>query len=325
MARFIVTGGAGLIGCNLVKALNARGETDVVVVDHLNHPAKQRNLDALRYRDYMEKSAFRAALRAGAVARADTVFHLGACSSTTETNKTYLDDNNVGYTRDLCEWCLGNDTRFIYASSAATYGDGALGYSDDDGLIPQLKPLNLYGGSKQEFDRWALDNNRLDRIVGLKYFNVYGPHEDHKESMRSVVNKAHSQIRETGELGLFKSYRTDYADGQQERDFVYVRDAVNVTLHFHDHRNVSGIFNCGTGQARTWLDLARAIFAAMGREPNIRFVDMPANIRDKYQYHTEADISKLRGAGYAAAFTSIEDGVREYVQDYLSPRPSPTP
>jgi len=318
MARFIVTGGAGFIGSNLVRALNGRGETDVVVVDHLNHPAKQRNLDALTCREYVEKDIFRVALRGGDVAAVDTVFHLGACSSTTETDEAYLDDNNVGYTRDLCKWCLANGARFIYASSAATYGDGSRGYSDDEAMIPQLEPLNLYGCSKQSFDLWALEQGLLDRIVGLKYFNVYGPGEDHKGNMRSVVNKAYGQIMETGELGLFKSHRPDYEDGKQERDFVYVRDAVDVTLHFHDHRDISGIFNCGTGRARTWLDLGRAIFAAMGREANIRFIDMPESIRDKYQYHTEADVTKLRAAGYAAPFTSIEDGVRDYVQGYLS-------
>ena len=317
---FIVTGGAGFIGCNIAAALNARGYENVLIVDELNHDAKDANLSTLRYRAFLDKTVFRRDLLAGRIAPVDTVFHLGACSSTTETDADYLADNNVAYTRDLCNWCLQHGVRFIYASSAATYGDGSLGYSDDEGLMRQLAPLNLYGQSKQDFDLWALDNGLLDRIAGLKYFNVYGPHEDHKGDMRSVVNKAYAQIRETDELALFRSHRPDYEDGRQDRDFVYVKDAVAATLFFHDHPEVSGLFNCGTGQARTWHDLALAIFATMDREPNIRFIDMPEAIRDKYQYHTEADMTRLRAAGYTAPFTSIEDGVREYVQGYLAKR-----
>jgi len=317
---FIVTGGAGFIGCNVAAALNKRGCENIVIVDRLNHEAKEGNISALRYREFRDKADFRRDLLAGRVAPVDTVFHLGACSSTTESDADYLMDNNVAYTRDLCNWCLEHGTRFVYASSAATYGDGSQGYSDDEQFLRQLAPLNLYGQSKQDFDLWALDNGLLDRIAGLKYFNVYGPHEDHKGDMRSVVNKAYTQICGTGELALFRSRRPDYEDGKQDRDFVYVKDAVAVTLFFHDHPEVSGLFNCGTGRARTWYDLALAIFAAMGREPRIRFIDMPESIRDKYQYHTEADMTRLRAAGYTAPFTSIEDGVREYVREYLSAR-----
>lgn len=314
----IVTGAAGFIGCNLVRALNARGRTDILAVDHLGDPAKKKNLARLEYAEYVDKAEFRARLRAGKVPDAETVFHIGACSSTTEGSWDYLLDNNVNYTRDLCDWSLARGARFIYASSAATYGDGSLGYSDDDALVPELAPLNLYGRSKQEFDLHALRAGLLSRIAGLKYFNVYGPFEDHKGDMRSLVHKAYGQILETGEMTLFKSSRPEYRDGEQERDFVHVDDAVAATLFFHDHPEVSGLFNCGTGVARTWLSLARALFRAMGREERIRFVDMPASIRDKYQYHTRARMEKLRGAGFARPFLSIEEGVARYVREHLT-------
>jgi ADP-L-glycero-D-manno-heptose 6-epimerase len=312
MERFIVTGGAGLIGSNVVAGLNARGIEDILVVDHLNHPGKERNLAGLRYRRYLDKAAFRAALRTDRTA-AETLFHLGACSSTTETDQAYLDDNNTGCTRELCEWCLAGGTRFIYASSAATYGDGGLGYSDDDAVTPSLQPLNLYGWSKQKFDVAALREGWLDRIAGIKYFNVFGPGEGHKGEMRSVIHKAYHQIRETGAFQLFRSHRPDYADGGQVRDFVYVKDAVAVTLFFHDHPEISGLFNCGTGRARSWLDLLRAVYAAMGREPAIAFVDMPEHLRDKYQYFTEADTRKLRAAGCRHTFMPLEEAVADYV------------
>jgi len=317
MNQFIVTGGAGLIGSNLVAALNARGIDDILVIDHLNHPLKEKNLAGLRYRRYLDREAFRAALRAGEVGPAATLFHLGACSSTTETNQAYLDDNNTAYTRELCEWCLARGTRFIYASSAATYGDGEQGYCDDDAVTPLLKPLNLYGWSKQKFDLLALREGWLGRVVGLKYFNVFGPGEGHKGEMRSVVHKAYHQIRETGSFSLFRSHRPGYADGGQVRDFVYVKDAVAVTLFFHDHPEACGLFNCGTGRARSWLDLLNAIYAALRREPVVAFVDMPPHLRDTYQYFTEADTRKLHAAGCRHAFLPLEDAVADYVRNYL--------
>jgi len=313
----IVTGGAGLIGANIVAALNRRGEDNILIVDHLNHPQKEANLTRLHFRDYLDRQEFRLALQRGKMRVPRTVFHLGACSSTTETDEEYLDDNNTAYTRELCEWCLAQNVRFIYASSAATYGDGALGYSDSDAVTPDLQPLNLYGWSKHKFDLWALERGLLTGIVGLKYFNVFGPGEDHKGEMRSVVHKAYAQIRETGRLALFRSLRPEFADGEQRRDFVYVGDAAEATLFFHDQRDPGGLFNCGSGQARTWLELARAIFAAMGREPQIDFVDMPENLRDKYQYHTQAETAKLAATGCPLPATPLENSVRRYVQGWL--------
>ncbi len=316
--KFIVTGGAGFIGSNIVLALNERGHDDITVVDVPGCKQQKTNLAGLKYRDYIGIEEFRKNFRANKFNAVNTVFHMGACSSTTETNEEYLTDNNFRYTQELCEWCLKHNVRFIYASSAATYGDGSKGYSDSNSTIPELTPLNLYGKSKQMFDIWALKTCLLDRIAGLKYFNVYGPREDHKGDMRSVPNKSYKQILKTGTISLFKSYKPEYADGEQVRDFVYVKDAVDVTLFFHDHPEISGLFNCGTGKARTWLDLAKAVFAAMGMDPKIKFIDMPPELREKYQYHTQADISKLRQAGYKKPFTSIENGIKDYVQNYLS-------
>lgn len=317
--KTIVTGGAGLIGSNIVRQLNARGETDILVVDHLGGNAlKQRNLQAIQYAAYMERDVFRAAVRVGQIEPPAVFYHLGACSSTTETDEAFLEDNNMGYTREMCEWCLAHGTRFVYASSAATYGDGSQGYSDSEAVIPTLKPLNLYGWSKQRFDLWLLAEKLTGRVAGLKYFNVFGPGEDHKGDMRSVVSKSYAVVRDTGRMSLFKSDRPDYADGCQDRDFVYVKDAAAVTVWLGDHPEVNGIFNCGTGHARTWLDLANALFAALGKPPQIDFIEMPAKLRGKYQYHTEAEMAKLRAAGCDVPFRPLEDAVRDYVETHLS-------
>lgn len=314
MPTYIVTGAAGFIGSNIVATLNERGEDNILAVDILGKDEKWKNLVGLRYSDYIEGDAFRLALQQDTLAKVDAVFHMGACSATTETDASYLVDNNYRFTRELCEWCLRNEVRFIYASSGATYGDGSLGYSDDDEMTWKLKPLNMYGYSKHMFDLWALRNNLQNEIVGLKFFNVYGPREDHKGDMRSVVHKAFGQIRDAGSVKLFKSYRPDYKDGEQVRDFVYVKDAVEVCLHFARNRRASGIFNVGTGTCRTWLDLARATFAALGKEPHIEFIDMPESLRAKYQYRTEADIRKLRAVGYTGAMTTLEAGISDYAQ-----------
>ena len=314
MGKYIVTGGAGFIGSNVITTLNERGEDDILVVDVLGSDEKWKNLVGLKYADYWELDDFRFHLRNDTLGEVDAVIHLGACSATTERNASYLVDNNYRFTRELSEWCLAHNIRFVYASSGATYGDGALGYRDDLDLLPDLRPLNMYGYSKHMFDLWALRQNLFERIVGLKYFNVYGPREAHKGDMRSVVHKAWGQIKQAGVVKLFKSNHPDFKDGEQLRDFVYVKDAVAVTLYFADNPGEGGIFNVGTGRARTWLDLTRATFAALGREPKIEFVEMPENIRDKYQNRTEADIRNLLSAGYRAEFISLEDGVRDYVQ-----------
>ncbi len=318
--QYIVTGGAGFIGSNVVKALNERGEQDILITDHLRNGEKWKNLNGLRYEDYLDKTALLEACAAGAFPDVRAVIHLGACSSTTETDADYLMENNYRYTRRLCEWSLERNIRFVYASSAATYGNGSLGYSDDEATTPSLRPLNMYGYSKQLFDLWAMKNNLFDRIAGLKYFNVYGPGEAHKDDMRSVVHKAYNQIRETGQVRLFKSYRPEYGDGQQVRDFICVRDAVVVSLFFADHPETSGLFNCGTGTARSWNDLALAVFSAMDRPPRIEYIDMPETLRAKYQYHTQSDVRKLRGAGYTAPFQSLEQGIEDYVKNHLMPQ-----
>ncbi|NKB24665.1 MAG: ADP-glyceromanno-heptose 6-epimerase [Kiritimatiellae bacterium] len=314
----IVTGGAGFIGSNLVAELNRRGEDNILIVDDLAQTEKWKNLVGLSFADYIDKDSFRTLIEKGGLELTNAVFHMGACSSTTEPNASYLMDNNYRYTRELCTWCLEKNIRFIYASSAATYGDGSLGYSDADERTPHLEPLNMYGYSKHLFDVWAIKQRLHNQIVGLKYFNVFGPCEDHKEDMRSVVHKAYGQILDSGEVHLFKSYKPEYKDGEQVRDFIYVKDAVDVTLYFYEHPDESGLFNCGTGQARTWVDLVRGVFSAMDRTPNIRFMDMPRSLKGKYQYHTEAEISKLRQAGYQKEFTRLEEGIRDYVQSSLT-------
>ncbi len=318
-AQYIVTGGAGFIGSNIVASLNEQGIDDILVVDDLGTSEKWSNLVGLRYEDYLDKDAFRELVVTNRLGAAKAVFHMGACSATTERDASYLADNNYRVTRELCAWCRDKGARFIYASSGATYGDGSLGYSDRDEVTPTLKPLNMYGYSKHMFDLWALRHRHLDRIVGLKFFNVYGPREDHKDDMRSVVNKAYGQILKTGTVKLFKSSHPDYGDGEQVRDFVYVKDAVKVCLWFAENPDRNGLFNVGTGTCRTWKDLASAVFSAMGKETNISFIDMPDHLKAKYQNHTEADISKLQEAGYDTPFTSLEDGVADYVKTWLDP------
>jgi ADP-L-glycero-D-manno-heptose 6-epimerase len=320
--RILVTGGAGFIGSALVAALNRRGHTDITITDFLGSDEKWRNLVPLRFADYLEADDFRNRLNKspGAVGRFSTVFHLGACSATTEKNAGYLIDNNFHVTKELAAWSLAQNARFIYASSAATYGDGAQGMADTDPDLSRLRPLNMYGYSKHLFDQHAQRAGWSGRVVGVKYFNVFGPNENHKGDMRSLVNKAYEQIQKTGRVGLFKSYHPDFKDGEQMRDFLYVKDAVEMTLHFAEKATtVGGLFNLGSGEANTWLTLARAIFAALAREPAIDFVEMPAVLKDKYQYFTRADISKLRSTGYDRAMTPLGEAVRDYVQNFLVP------
>lgn len=315
----VVTGGAGFIGSALVHALNRRGCTEISVVDIEDHPEKKNNLALLKFSRLVSPDTFLEQVFAGSLKGVDTLFHLGACSSTTEMDIDFLNRNNFQFTQHLARYCLERGIRFIYASSAATYGDGQQGYSDDVSRLATLKPLNPYGQSKQDFDVWAQQEGVLDRMVGLKYFNVFGPNEYHKEDMRSMALKGYEQIRDTGKIRLFKSYHNEYGDGQQVRDFIYVQDAVAMTLFFQDHPEINGLFNVGSGQARCWNDLARAIFEAMNREPVIEYIEMPDSIRDQYQYHTCAEVGKIRDAGYDLPTLSLEDAVSDYVSHYLIP------
>ena len=311
----VVTGGAGFIGSCVVSRLNEQGRTDIFVVDHLEPGARKcRNLEGKSYVDYFDKEEFlQLILKDQLQESIDTVIHMGACSSTTLSDQQYYRKNNFEYSCHVARWALAREARLIYASSAATYGDGELGYSDRDDATRRLKPLNYYGESKQQFDLWVLDRELQGRCAGLKFFNVFGPNEYHKEDMRSVVAKTYQRVAREGKISLFKSYKPEYADGEQKRDFIYIKDVVDIVCFFMGHPEQNGIFNVGTGQARSWNDLARALFAAVGRDPLIEYIEMPEHLRPRYQYFTQAETAKLREAGYAKEFTPLEDAVRDYV------------
>ena len=315
----VVTGAAGFIGRNVVAELNRRGYANLLLVDRLDSGNKWTNLLGLEFEDLVSPSELLEWM-AGTYVPIRAVIHMGACSSTTEADADYLFNNNYRYTRQLCEHALDRSARFIYASSAATYGDGALGYSDRDEITPKLRALNMYGYSKQIFDQWALREGLLDRIVGLKFFNVFGPYEDHKGDMRSVVAKSYEEVLSTGAISLYKSYRQEVGDGEQRRDFIYVDDAVSVLMHFWAEGSPSGLFNCGTGVARSWLDLARAVFAALDMPEDIRFIEMPPTLRDKYQYFTQAETAKLVAAGVNVTFRPLETAIDSYIRGYLAVR-----
>ncbi len=321
-ARILVTGGAGFIGSALVWALNRAGAERVVIADRLGTDDKWRNLAALRFDDYLEADDLLPRLTGGGLGSFDLVLHMGACSSTTERDASYLARNNFEFTKSLAHWSLAHETRFVFASSAATYGDGVAGMDDSDdspAALSHLRPLNAYGYSKLLFDQYAARAGVLERMVGLKFFNIFGPNEAHKGDMRSLVHKAYGQILETGRVKLFRSYRPDYGDGEQQRDFLYVKDAVAMTLHLATAPDAVGLYNVGSGVASSWLELAGALFAALGREPDIEFIDMPESIRDRYQYHTRADITKLRSTGYELPVTPLADAVADYARGYLVP------
>ncbi len=309
--KVIVTGAAGFIGSCLVWKLNQAGITDILAVDELSD-AKWPNLLGKDFSDYLDKDAFLTRVLTDSLGKWDALVHLGACSSTTVTDAQYVLSVNYEYSKTLAEWALKNRVRFLYASSGATYGDGSLGFSDADETSRKLAPLNLYGFSKYLFDRWVIDRRLTDKVAGFKFFNVFGPNEYHKGEMRSVVAKSYERIQQDGRIVLFKSHRPDYKDGEQKRDFVYVKDIVEIMRWFLERPDKNGIFNLGTGRARTFNDLVGALFTALKLPPQIGYIDTPENIREKYQYFTQADISKLRAAGCAHQFMELEAAVADY-------------
>ena len=314
----IVTGAAGFIGSALVGELLRQGWADIVAVDDFSDPRKEPNLRGKKLTARVDRKDFLTWLDANEKL-VQFIFHLGARTDTTEFDRTIFEELNVRYSQAVWERCVRYGVPLVYASSAATYGNGELGYGDTDDTLPyRLQPLNPYGESKNDFDKWALERSEKPFFwAGLKFFNVYGPNEYHKGRMASVILHAFDQIGRTGGMKLFRSHHPEYKDGEQLRDFVYVKDLCNVCLFLMEHRKHSGLYNLGTGTARTFLDLARATFSAMGKEERITFVDTPEDIRDKYQYFTEAKMEKLRGIGYDAPFSSLEEGVEDYVRNYL--------
>jgi ADP-L-glycero-D-manno-heptose 6-epimerase len=313
----VITGAAGFIASCLAAKLNEEGYYDLVLVDDFSHESKKINYADKRYTALVDRNDFFTWLAANED-QVQFIFHLGARTDTTEFDKSIFDRLNLNYSKQMWNACVEYGLPLVYASSAATYGDGDLGYNDDHGVVNQLVPLNPYGDSKNDFDKWALEQDRAPYFwAGLKFFNVYGPNEYHKGRMASVVFHAFNQIMKSGEMKLFRSHRDDYTDGGQMRDFVYVKDVVEVCNFLMHNRKNSGLYNLGSGTARPFLDLAKGVFKALGKDENIGFVDTPADIRDKYQYFTEANMTKLIGIGYNKPFTSLEDGIADYVKNYL--------
>lgn len=314
----IVTGAAGFIGSALIGELLRAGWQDIVAVDDFSRLDKAANLEGKKLTARVERSKFFTWLDRNEKL-VQFIFHLGAKTDTTLFDKAIFDELNVRYSQRMWEACVKYGIPLVYASSAATYGEGELGYSDADDALPyRLKPLNPYGESKNDFDKWALAQEKKPFFwAGLKFFNVYGPNEYHKGRMASVVFHAFNQIQSSGGMKLFRSHRPEYKDGEQLRDFIYVKDLCAVCMFLMEHRKNSGLYNLGSGQARTFLDLARATFAALGKPESITFIDTPADIRDKYQYFTEADMRKLIGIGYTRPFASLEEGVTDYVRNFL--------
>lgn len=313
----IITGAAGFIGSCLIKKLNDEGYNDLVLVDDFSRPEQNKNFESKRFSKQVERDEFPEWLRQNQL-HVQFVFHIGARTDTTEFDYDLLNRLNLDYSKEVWNICVEFGLPLVYASSAATYGLGELGYDDDESKIDQLKPLNPYGDSKNDFDKWALAQERKPYFwAGLKFFNVYGPNEYHKGRMASVIFHTYNQILKTGAMKLFQSHRADVKDGEQKRDFVYVKDVVEVLYFLMHHRKDSGIYNLGSGQSRTFLDLASNTFRALGEEPNISFVPTPEDIRDKYQYFTEATMDKLKSIGYHKPFHTLEEGIDDYVKNYL--------
>jgi ADP-L-glycero-D-manno-heptose 6-epimerase len=314
----IVTGAYGFIGSVLVGFLNQEGKEDLLLVDDFSKKEKDQNLVGKKYQKKMDRQSFLTWFE-NTSETIDWVIHIGARTDTTEFDTAIFDELNLNYTKSIWQACAKKQIPLVYASSAATYGDGALGYEDRHDLVSQLKPLNPYGESKNNFDRWAIEQKKqAPHWYGLKFFNVYGPNEYHKGRMASVIMHAYNQIKATGGMKLFRSHREDFKDGEQLRDFVYVKDLAQVILWLINNKPQSGLYNLGTGQARSFLDLAKNTFESMNIPENISFIDTPADIRYKYQYFTEANMNKLISAGYKQAFSTLEEGVTDYVQNYLS-------
>ena len=314
----VITGAAGFIGSAFVSKLNSERYFDLVLVDDFSNEEKNQNLEGKQFSIKIHRDIFPEWLKLNH-RFIEFIFHIGARTDTTEFDYSVFEKLNVNYTKQLWKLSVEYGIPLVYASSAATYGGGEFGYNDDEKIIPQLQPLNPYGISKNEFDKWALQQEQKPYFwAGLKFFNVYGPNEYHKKRMASVIFHSFNQISETGKIKLFKSHKEGIANGEQKRDFVYVKDLCDVLFFFMNHRKNSGIYNLGTGQARSFNDLANAVFSAIQLSPNIEYVDTPIDIRDKYQYFTQAEMSKLRSIGYEKSFTSLEDGVLDYVSNYLT-------
>ncbi len=317
----VVTGAAGFIGSNLAGKLNKEGLFSIVVVDRFNIQAKARNLENKTIKESVDRSQFLEWLEKNHK-KVEFVFHLGARTDTTEFDRSVFEELNLGYTKKVWNACTRYQIPLIYASSAATYGAGENGYDDNHDIVNKLKPLNPYGESKNELDLWVLQQEHTPPFwAGIKFFNVYGPNEYHKGRMASVIFHAYNQIRQTGKMKLFRSHHPDYKNGEQKRDFIYVRDVTEVLYYLYRTKPESGLYNLGTGKARTFLDLTNAVFSALQMEPVIEFIDTPLDIRDKYQYFTEAKMDKLQNkARYCKSFYSLEEGVDEYVKQYLIPQ-----
>ncbi|MFC1754572.1 ADP-glyceromanno-heptose 6-epimerase [Thermoproteota archaeon] len=309
----VLTGGAGFIGSCFLWKLNAEGITDIIVVDHLQESDKWKNIQGKRFRDYIEKWDFLRLIEQGKISKPTHVVHMGACSSTTLADEEYFMKNNYGYSKTLAEWAFRHDAPFLYASSAATYGDGESGFDDSNETTHKLRPLNFYGQSKQLFDLWILDNNFESKVTGLKFFNVFGPNEYHKGEMMSLVCKKFNEVDKEGCIRLFKTYKKDYKDGGQKRDFIYIKDALEVMYYLFCNPDKTGIFNLGTGKAHSWNELARAMFEALGKKAQIEYIEMPEYLQPKYQYFTQATMQKLATTGFNYKFSPLKNSVKDYV------------